>query len=101
MGPQALHEEDALFPDQFTVFDVRACEMLEGNFQKLENLVRPEAMWEGYLAFRDAVISETPPNLSLRDRDKHLWSKSLALQLERDIARSFSPERQIPRLRWL
>lgn len=77
-----------LYPDEFTIYDYRVCDLL-GDFHKLYNLGNFEKLWTGYQRFKKAVISETPENISLRDRDRYLWGKSFEQQLVTDIANKF------------
>ena len=86
--PMASAILTVLYPDEFTVYDYRVCETL-GGFRKLTNLTNIDKLWEGYSAFKSAVISNSPPGLSLRDRDRYLWGKSFRDQLTTDIATGF------------
>lgn len=86
--PMASAILTVLYPDEFTVYDYRVCETL-GGFQNLTNFTNIDRMWEGYLAFKSAVISSTPAELSLRDRDRYLWGKSFRDQLTNDIGTGF------------
>ena len=78
-----------LFPDEFTVYDERVCGAL-GAFRYLKNRVNFENLWHGYQEFKRAVEESTPPDLSLRDKDRYLWGKSFYEQLKRDIDRRFN-----------
>jgi hypothetical protein len=81
------------YPNEFTVYDVRVCDML-GNFHKLRNKTRFETIWAGYLSFMDAVQkSEAPVELSLRDKDRWLWGKSDFNDLRRKISEGFRKEK--------
>lgn len=76
-----------LWPDEFTVYDVRVCASL-GEFEKLGN--RPaDKVWEGYTEYLKAVRDREPKQLSLRDKDRLLWGQSAASQLRSDIASGF------------
>ena len=86
--PMASAILTVLYPDEFTVYDYRVCDTLDG-FRNLTNLTNIDKLWEGYSAFKSAVISNTPPGLSLRDRDRYLWGKSFRDQLTNDIATAF------------
>ena len=78
-----------LYPDDFTVYDVRVCDTL-GGFHNLGNRVNFENLWQGYQAFTRAVKESTPKELtSLRDKDRYLWGKSFYEQLIRDIFEVF------------
>ncbi|WP_412028737.1 hypothetical protein [Deinococcus yunweiensis] len=78
-----------LYPDAFTVYDVRACGQLQGDHSRAGRTSNVDRMWEGYVAYRDAVIAQTPPGLSLRDKDRVLWARSFREQLERDVRAGF------------
>ena len=86
--PMASAILTVLYPDEFTVYDYRVCETL-GGFRNLTNLTNIDRMWEGYSAFKSAVISNSPAGLSLRDRDRYLWGKSFRDQLTNDVATAF------------
>ena len=77
-----------LYPDDFTVYDVRVCEQLR-NFQKLANWEYSTKLWNSYLEFVAMVRSQTPSGLSLRDKDRYLFGKSIYDQLMRDIEQGF------------
>jgi hypothetical protein len=86
--PMASAILTVLYPDEFTVYDYRVCETLDG-FWNLTNLTNIDRLWEGYSAFKSAVMSNSPAGLSLRDRDRYLWGKSFRDQLTRDVAKAF------------
>jgi hypothetical protein len=86
--PMASAILTVLYPDEFTVYDYRVCDML-GGFRNLTNLTNFEKFWKGYSAFKSAVKSNTPAGLSLRDRDRYLWGKSFRDQLTNDVATAF------------
>lgn len=86
--PMASAILTVLYPDEFTVYDYRVCETL-GGFQNLTNPTNIDRMWEGYSAFKSAVIRNSPAGLSLRDRDRYLWGKSFRDQLTTDVATAF------------
>jgi len=64
-----------LYPDEFTIYDVRVCEAL-GEGHTLHNQRNFERLWVGYLAFKHKVEQATPRRLSLREKDKYLWGQS-------------------------
>jgi hypothetical protein len=86
--PMASAVLSVLWPDSFTVYDVRACDQL-GQYHQLANWTRFDRIWRSYRQFRDAVLAAGPEGLSLRDTDRYLWGRSTALQLRDDIARRF------------
>jgi hypothetical protein len=77
-----------LYPDEFTVYDVRVCEVL-GGFKDIQYKTKFESLWQGYCKYIDRVKSETPSELNLRDKDRWLWGKSFARQLKTDISEAF------------
>jgi hypothetical protein len=86
--PMASSILSVLWPEEFTVFDVRVCDEL-GDFHALRN-IKPERVWPEYCRYREAVARAGPGSLLLRDKDRFLWGRSAARQLVRDIARGFS-----------
>jgi len=77
-----------LYPEEFTVYDIRVCGQL-GAFSDLGNRTNFNSIWEGYEEFRQAVRNIEPKEHSLRDKDRYLWGKSFAEQLENDIKNNF------------
>lgn len=90
--PMASAILSVLYPEELTVYDVRVCETLE-DFASLSGRVNFESLWEGYTRFVDRVQSVGPAGLSLRDKDRWLWGKSVAEQLTRDIETRFAKAR--------
>jgi hypothetical protein len=84
--PMATAILTILYPEDFTVYDVRVCEQLDG-FHRLKNLGAFEKIWAGYLDFCEAVKSAVKEPLSLRDKDRWLWGQSFANQLKEDISK--------------
>lgn len=76
------------WPEDFTVYDRRVRERLV-DFPELNNLTDFEEIWEGFNEYKAKVSEIAPAKLSLRDKDRYLWGKSTALQLEEDIRQSF------------
>jgi hypothetical protein len=74
-----------LFPNEFTVYDVRVCKVL-GNYSGLANLKFSTKLNDGLVAYTDAVRAAAPAGLSLRDCDKYLWGKSFYDQALLDAA---------------
>ncbi len=86
--PMASAILTVLYPDEFTVYDVRVCDALSG-YHDLANKSDFEALWTGYEGLRRAVEQAAPAGLSLRDKDRWLWGRSFGQQLQQDIARAF------------
>lgn len=77
-----------LWPDDFTVYDIRVCDEL-GDFHRLGNWSLFDKIWSTYEKYCQAVQAAGPEGLSLRGKDRFLWARSAAQQLERDIAGCF------------
>ena len=77
-----------LYPDEFTVYDIRVCNQL-GGFHKVKNSKSFEELWSGYKAFRRKVKASAPSNLTLRDKDRYLWGKSFYEQLTNNVKFGF------------
>lgn len=90
--PMATAVLSVLYPDEFTIYDTRVCNVL-GDFHKLYNKLRFETVWTEYNRFIAAVQKAAPEGLSLRDKDRWLWGKSFWEQLERDIRTGFHGEK--------
>jgi hypothetical protein len=75
-----------LYPDTFTVYDVRVCDALD-DFRELGDLKSSPAMWREYQRFVEAVRANTPAALpSLRDRDRWLWGQSKRRKMAAELA---------------
>jgi hypothetical protein len=95
--PMASAILSVLWPDNFTVYDVRVREGL-GGFFDFSGATRFATLWEGYLKYRAAVSAAVPEaTLSLRQKDRHLWAMSTMKQLQSDIAKGFVHERSSPK----
>jgi hypothetical protein len=77
-----------LYPLEFTVYDVRVCGILK-DFHHAKNKANFDDMWSDYCAYLGAVRREVTHIENLRDKDRFLWGKSFALQLEKDIGNRF------------
>jgi hypothetical protein len=86
--PMASAILTVLFPDDFTVYDVRVCREL-GDFKDAQYKTKFEALWERYSGYLARVRQAAPHLSSLRDKDRYLWGKSFATDLEEDIASGF------------
>lgn len=87
--PMASAILTVLWPEDFTVYDVRACGQL-GGFHTLGDQSREDRIWQGFVSYRDAVHAAVADELSLRDKDRVLWARSAVKQLQHDIARKFA-----------
>jgi hypothetical protein len=88
MLPMATAILSILWPDEFTVYDVRVCGELK-DFNDLDNLGKFHKKWTRYCEYRDAVRAAVPQIISLRDKDRYLWARSAIRQLAEDIAAGF------------
>jgi len=87
--PMASAILTALYPDEFTIYDVRVCDSLDA-FHNLGSRSKFENIWSGYLDFKQKVEESAPKGLVLRDKDRYLWGKSFYNQLIDDIKTAFS-----------
>jgi hypothetical protein len=86
--PMASAVLSVLWPDEFTVYDARVCGQL-GRFGDLAGKGRFDVLWDGYCQYLKAVEERGPAHLSLRQKDRFLWGKSVAEQLARDVGKAF------------
>lgn len=86
--PMASAILSVLWPDEFTVYDVRVCDEL-GDFHWLGNRSKQASVWQGYQLYLAAVQNAAPHGLSLRDKDRYLWGRAVAKQLEHDLESGF------------
>lgn len=78
--PTASAVLTVLYPEEFTVYDVRVCNSIDG-FRQLRSQSYSVDLWNQYLSFKEAVARKTPKALSLRDKDRYLWGKSVHEQI--------------------
>lgn len=97
--PMASAVLTVLWPEEFTVYDFRVCEQLEkadrGHctvFKHIAGWVHSDRLWRTYQDYVAAVKRAGPDGLSLRDKDRYLWARSAAEQLQEDIQRGFKTE---------
>lgn len=74
-----------LWPDEFSVFDIRVCEEFPGQFDKLADISNSAEQWHGYERYLNAVKDRAKGDLSLRDKDRVLWARSAMRQLRKDL----------------
>ena len=86
--PMASAILTVLYPEEFTIYDVRVCGSL-GKFHELTNITNFDKLWERYLEFKSCVETNGPQGYSLRDKDRYLWGKSFYEQLCGDIENKF------------
>ena len=86
--PMASAILTVLYPDEFTVYDVRVCGMLQA-YSDIQYKTHFDDLWCGYEKYVQGVKNEANEQAALRDKDRWLWGKSFASQLETDIAKKF------------
>lgn len=86
--PMASAILTVLFPSDFTIYDVRVCEIL-GDFEDAQHKARFDDLWARYEKYIERVRTAASGDRTLRDKDRWLWGKSFALQLEADIQKNF------------
>ena len=91
--PMASAILSILYPNDFTIYDVRVCGIL-GEFHNLGNRANFKNLWHEYQAFKRAVEEAAPSELNLRDKDRYLWGKSFYEQLMKDVENEFPPRKQ-------
>lgn len=81
-----------LYPDDFTVFDVRACESLRFDPQLISQATSSSInrAWAAYEQYLVQVRASYPSISRLRDKDRALWAESFRRQLQRDIDVGFA-----------
>lgn len=95
--PMASAILTVLFPDSFTVYDVRVCDILQENgynFHSLTDRKFSDGLWNDYTDYINAVSVTAPKEYSLRDKDRYLWGKSFYEQLITDISNNFNAKNE-------
>lgn len=98
--PMASAILTVLYPRDFTVYDIRVCDLL-GKFHNTQDRSKFDDLWSGYQNYVDAVRQEFPKNLDLREKDKWLWGKSFYDQLNNDISTKFRSVLREMALSWI
>lgn len=81
--PTATATLTVLYPDRFTIYDVRVCDSL-GRFHNLKSRpARHKKLWEEYVEFVRAAQDAAPPGLSLREVDHYHWGRSWVLDAQK------------------
>ena len=81
-----------LYPDEFSVYDYRVCDMLKkelktDKYHKMKNLTF-EKLWLIYEDYLKQVKRISDKN-TFREADKYLWGKSFYYQLQIDLENNF------------
>jgi hypothetical protein len=74
-----------LYPDTFTIYDIRVCDTLRA-FHHLGNMKWSPAVWREYQRYVVAVRDAAPRGLSLRDCDRWLWGQNKQEALLKELA---------------
>jgi len=95
--PMASAILTVLYPDKFTVYDVRVCSQLSDKeiHLRLANKSNFEKVWKGYMDFKKAVEDAVPHESRLRDKDRYLWGESFHEQLSTDIRNEFKTTKSV------
>jgi hypothetical protein len=75
-----------LYPDIFTIYDIRVCNALDA-FHELDRKWSPK-LWGDYQRFIDAVRDDAPQGLSLRNCDRWLWGRDKRETLRNELVES-------------
>jgi len=93
--PMASAILTVLYPDEFSIYDVRVCDQL-GEFRQLAGRQFSSRLWDDYQRFLSAVVDATPEGLSLREKDHYLWGRSIYEGVVRDLGRPTSGNQSAP-----
>jgi hypothetical protein len=86
--PMASAVLTVLYPDKFSVYDIRVCSEV-GKFHGTQDRTDFDVLWDEYQQYITEVRKQTPPDYELRDKDRWLWGRSLYDQLNKDIRENF------------
>lgn len=79
-----------LYPRRFTIYDIRVLNSLK-NSPKITSTVFCK-QWEQYKNYMEEVKNIVPRKISLRNKDRWLWGKSLISDLKKDLRSGFPPK---------
>ncbi len=74
-----------LYPDTFTIYDIRVCNTL-GGFHNLAYMAWSPTFWKEYQRYVGAVRDAASQGLSLRDCDRWLWGQNKRDTLVNELA---------------
>jgi hypothetical protein len=74
--PTATAVLSVLYPETFTVYDVRVCSEL-GRFRQIASWRFSPKLWSQYRQFVSAVQAAVKSRMTLRDKDRYLWGRSV------------------------
>ncbi len=86
--PMASAILSVLFPNEYTVYDIRVCKILE-KYEKLANKTNVDTIITEYFNYLTDVEKKVPSKNSFREKDKFLWGQSFYLELSKDIENGF------------
>ena len=69
-----------LYPDRFTVYDIRVCEELN-DFHTLGDTKWSTEAWSEYQHLINAVRASAPARFSLRDCDRWFWGRNKMIKM--------------------
>jgi hypothetical protein len=98
--PMASAILTVLYQHDFTVYDIRVCNVL-GNFHKTKERSDFDQMWSEYESYVAAVKAAASTISDLRNKDRWLWGKSFSEQLKSDISTSFKSVLRESALCWI
>jgi hypothetical protein len=75
-----------LYPDTFTVYDLRVCTVLR-DFHQIADMKWSREMWSRYQGFVATVRAAAKSGLSLRDCDRWLWGKNKRAVMRAEVER--------------
>ena len=77
-----------LYPNEFTVYDYRVCDILE-KYHEIVNRSNFDEIWKEYQNYKEDVSNYVKSQVSLRDKDRIIWGESFFKQLQNDINHKF------------
>jgi hypothetical protein len=90
--PMASAILSVLYKDNFSVYDIRVCDMLREEYKtrKYHNIKNWtfDRLWSGYEEYLEKVL-ELSGKSSYREADRYLWGKSFYKQLKKDLVAGF------------
>jgi hypothetical protein len=75
------------YPEDFALYDYRVRDQIK-DFPELTT-TNIDKLWEGHQEYIANICRLAPQQKSLRDKDRFLYRRSNAVQLRKDIQRSF------------
>lgn len=88
--PTATAILSVLYPRTYTVYDVRVCSEL-GRFAEIANWRFSSRLWARYQQFVKEVEAAVSKPMSLRDKDRYLWGRSVYAAAVAELSRTKHP----------